>query len=115
MNKRSVSLSLDVFYRESQRELDEKNHEVLDLDGALKERQGELQQRAQLVPHININKISITFMSPLLKHCVSLELGQLDVAIKEHKLEMEKNVEYLQEALEKSQKELREKDQQVSR
>lgn len=44
----------------------------------------------------------------------SLELGQLDVAIKEHKVEMEKNVEYLQEALEKSQKELREKDQQVS-
>lgn len=36
------------------------------------------------------------------------------MAIKEHKLEMEKNVEYLQEALEKSQKELREKDQQVS-
>lgn len=44
----------------------------------------------------------------------SLELGQLDVAIKEHKLEMEKKVEYLQEALEKSQNELREKDQQVS-
>jgi len=41
-------------------------------------------------------------------------LGQLDVAIKEHKLEMEKKVEYLQEALEKSQNELREKDQQVS-
>ncbi len=37
------------------------------------------------------------------------------MAIKEHKLEMEKNVEYLQEALEKSQQELREKDQQVSR
>jgi len=44
----------------------------------------------------------------------SLELGQLDVAIKEHKLEMEKKVEYLQEALEKSQNVLREKDQQVS-
>ncbi len=37
------------------------------------------------------------------------------MAIKEHKLEMEKNVQYLQEALEKSQQELREKDQQVSR
>ncbi len=36
------------------------------------------------------------------------------MAIKEHKLEMEKNVQYLQEALEKSQQELREKDQQVS-
>lgn len=60
-----MSFSLDVFYRESQRELEERNHEVLDLDSALKERQGELQQRAQLVPHININKISIISMSQL--------------------------------------------------
>lgn len=90
---------------------------MLDLDTALKERQGELQQRAQLVPHTNtnINKISLTAISPLYQSTVfSLELGQLDVAIKEHKLEMEKKVEYLQEALEKSQNELREKGQQVS-
>lgn len=35
--------------RESKRELEERNNEVLDMDTALKERQGELQQRAQLV------------------------------------------------------------------
>lgn len=51
--------------RESQRELEERNNEVLDLDTALKERQGELQQRAQLVPHTNMSKISLTAMSPL--------------------------------------------------
>lgn len=50
--KESKWISIFVcVYRESQRELEEKNHEVLDLDSALKERQGELQQRAQLVPH----------------------------------------------------------------
>lgn len=36
---------------ETQRELEERTHEVLDMDNALKERQGELQQRAQLVQH----------------------------------------------------------------
>lgn len=50
--KESKWISIFVcVYRESQRELEEKNREVLDLDSALKERQGELQQRAQLVPH----------------------------------------------------------------
>jgi len=51
--------------RESQRELEERNNEVLDLDTALKERQGELQQRAQLVPHTNMSKISFTATSQL--------------------------------------------------
>lgn len=38
-------------HSETQRELEERTHEVLDMDNALKERQGELQQRAQLVQH----------------------------------------------------------------
>ncbi|KAF7692313.1 hypothetical protein HF521_009923 [Silurus meridionalis] len=74
--------------RESQRELEERNHEVLDMDTALKERQGELQQRAEV-------------------------LGHLDVVIKEHKLEMERKVEHLQGVLEKTERKLKEKDEQV--
>lgn len=38
-------------HSETQRELEDRTHEVLDMDNALKERQGELQKRAQLVTH----------------------------------------------------------------
>ncbi len=38
-------------HSETQRDLEERTHEVLDMDSALKERQGELQQRANLVQH----------------------------------------------------------------
>lgn len=37
------------FNSETRRELEERTHEVLDMDSALKERQGELQQRAKVV------------------------------------------------------------------
>lgn len=39
------------FHSDTRRELEERTHEVLDMDNALKERQGELQQRANLVQH----------------------------------------------------------------
>ncbi len=62
-----------MFYRESQRELEEKNHEVLDLDGALKERQGELQQRAQLVPnHKHEQDLHYFHVSTTKAWCLSL-------------------------------------------
>lgn len=59
--------------------------------------------------------MAILLVCSLLNIVFCLELGQLDVVVKEHKLEMERKVEHLQEALEKSQKEIREKDQKVSR
>lgn len=37
------------FHSDTRRELEERTHEVLDMDNALKERQRELQQRANLV------------------------------------------------------------------
>lgn len=36
-------------HSDTKRELEERTHEVLDMENALKERQGELQQRANLV------------------------------------------------------------------
>ncbi|XP_047223128.1 coiled-coil domain-containing protein 18 [Girardinichthys multiradiatus] len=76
---------LSVRLSETQRELDKRTLEVLDMDNILKERQGELQQRAKL-------------------------LGQLDVAIREHKLrgkgELERKVQLLQQCLEAREKEL---------
>lgn len=42
-----------------------------------------------------------------------LQLGQLDVVIKEHKLEMERKVEHLQEVQEKTERKLREREKQV--
>ncbi|XP_041752884.1 coiled-coil domain-containing protein 18 [Coregonus clupeaformis] len=69
-DERQISLEkLSAELRESQRELEERNHEVLDMDTALKERQGELQQR----------------------------LGQLDVVIRDHKLEIDKKGQSLQQ------------------
>lgn len=45
---------------ETSRELEERTHEVLDMDTALKERQGELQQRATLVSQCT--HISVAFI-----------------------------------------------------
>lgn len=51
--KQPCSSIIDFYFfgsdSETQKELEERTHEVLDMDNALKERQGELQQRAQLV------------------------------------------------------------------
>lgn len=45
---------------DTRRELEERTHEVLDMDTALKERQGELQQRAKLVQQYT--HISLAFI-----------------------------------------------------
>ena len=45
-----IRLCVSMCVRDTKRELEERTHEVLDMDSALKERQGELQQRAQVVP-----------------------------------------------------------------
>lgn len=84
--------------------------EVLDLDQVLKERQEELHQRAKLVG-------SRCFWSPPLRPAVSSssgsppsgspQLGQLDVAVRDHKQEMAKKAESLQQSLESKEKELR--------
>uniref|UniRef100_A0A3Q4M603 Coiled-coil domain containing 18 n=1 Tax=Neolamprologus brichardi TaxID=32507 RepID=A0A3Q4M603_NEOBR len=81
-DERQASAEKLTVQLETQRELEERTHEVLDMDNALRERQGELQQRAKL-------------------------LGQLDVAIKEHKQELERKVESLQQSLEARERELR--------
>lgn len=57
-------------HSETQRELEERTHEVLDMDSALKERQGELQQRANLVQHTNKHtRISILYFKEQNRFC----------------------------------------------
>lgn len=78
------------------------------MNNALQERQGELQQRAKLVRQ----RRSPVYVLQVLEHLSFLlwrlhpQLGRLDVAIREHKLELERKVESLQQKLESREKEL---------
>lgn len=121
-------------HSETQRELEERTHEVLDMDNALKERQGELQQRAQLVQHAHKQTNSFSIFNLICRVCfaaISLlifvlwfffprrrrrrrQLCQLDVAIREHKQEMELKAESLQQSLEARERELKDAQRELT-
>lgn len=107
--------------------MEERTHEVVDMENALKERQGELQQRANLVQPehtfyctvwalkqkiwISLSCIFLLSPPPLIN---PPQLAQLEMAIREHKQEMVRKVESLQHSLEARERELREVQQELT-
>lgn len=112
------------FYSDTKRELEERTHEVLDMDNALKERQGELQQRANLVQHKRAF-YCLQYCGASRKSACNTthicgfvscqpQLAQLEVAIREHKQEMVMKVESLQQSLEARDRQLRKVQQELA-